>query len=254
MPDPLILTRVDGPVAEVRLNRPGALNAVTVALAGAFVDAIEEVARRARVVVVRGAGGTFCAGGDARELLALSDEGPAGVRRLLEGFAAMCRAVEVAPVPVIAAVDGHAAAGGFELAQSCDLVVVSTTARLADNHLNFGMLPGGGGSQRLPRLVGRQRALAHILTGDSLTGEEAAAWGLAYRAVAPEDLDATVASLARRLAAKDPVALAGAKALVREGLALPLADGLARERDAAVAHITRDGALDLLKTHARSVR
>lgn len=254
MPEPLVLIREDGPVAEVVLNRPRALNAVTVALAEAFVAAIEDVAARARVISVRGAGGTFCAGGDAGELLALSEEGPAGVRRLLDGFAAMCGAVEAAPVPVIAAVEGHAAAGGFELAQSCDVVVLSTTARLADNHLNFGMLPGGGGSQRLPRLVGRQRALAHILTGDRLTAEEAVTWGLAYRAVAPEDLDATVAALARRLAAKDPAALAGAKALVREGLALPLADGLARERDAAVAHITRDGALDLLKTHVRSVR
>src|SRR4051794_32544624 len=100
MSEPLILTRADGPVGEILLNRPRALNAVTVALAAAFVAAVDDLARRVRVIVVRGAGGTFCAGGDADELVALSDEGPAGVRRLLEGFGAMCRAVETAPVPV----------------------------------------------------------------------------------------------------------------------------------------------------------
>jgi enoyl-CoA hydratase/carnithine racemase len=249
MSEPPVLIRRDGGVGEVVLNRPAALNAVTVALTAAFVDAVAAlVAGGARAIVVRGAGTSFCAGGDVDELAALRDEGPEGLRRLFGGFRAMCQAVEDALVPVVAAVHGFATAGGFELAQSCDIVLVADDARLADNHTNFAMLPGGGGTQRLPRLVGHQRALAHILTGDRLTGEEAVAWGLAYRAVPAGELQAAADALARRLAAKDPATLAGAKALVREGLALQLAEGLSRETDAVVAHLARPGALDRLTT------
>jgi enoyl-CoA hydratase/carnithine racemase len=143
-------------------------------------------------------------------------------------------------VPVVAAVEGYAMAGGFELAQACDEVIVADDAILADTHLRFGQIPGGGGSQRLPRLVGRQRATAHILTGDRLTAAEALQWGLAYRCVPAADVEAAARALAERLASRPAAALARAKRLVVQGLELPLADGLARERAEVVDHIMSD--------------
>jgi enoyl-CoA hydratase/carnithine racemase len=140
-------------------------------------------------------------------------------------------------VPVIAAVEGYAMAGGFELIQSCDLAVARDDAVLADNHLNFAMIPAGGGSQRLPRIIGLPRALGLILTGDRLTGVQAQQWGLIYRSVPPMAFEQAVASLAANLAAKDAAALAQAKHLVRAGLGLPLRDGLALETQAATEHL-----------------
>jgi enoyl-CoA hydratase/carnithine racemase len=238
-----VLVRRDGPVAHVVLNRPAALNAVTVELAQQLAAAIREQSRGARVVVLRGAGGTFCVGGDVAELRALRAEGPVAMRRLFDAFADACRAIAAAPVPVVAAVEGYALAGGFELAQCCDIVVVRTDARLADHHANFAMLPGGGGSQYLPRLVGRQRALAHILTGDRLSGEEAVAWGLAYQALDADAFEPAVEALAHRLAAKDASTLRQAKGLVRAGLEMALEPALAMETDAVVAHLEREGAM-----------
>jgi enoyl-CoA hydratase/carnithine racemase len=241
---PTVLRSQSGAVGEVVLNRPAALNAVTTVLARAFVEAVDGlVADGARALVVRGAGGTFCAGGDVDELVALCDHDPAGPAALLDAFAAMCAAVTHAPVPVIAAVDGYAMAGGFELAQSCDIVIVATDAQLADNHARYGLVPAGGGTQRLPRLVGRQRALALILTGDRLDGEQAVDWGLAYRAVPSGEVVDAARGIAARLAGLDAAALAAIKRLVRDGLALPLDEALARERATVIDHLARPAAL-----------
>ena len=136
-----------------------------------------------------------------------------------------------------AAVEGNAMAGGFELMQACDIALVADDARLADNHSNFGQVPGGGGSQRLPRIVGRQRALAHILTGDRLTGSEAAAWGLAYRAVPTGELETTVDEVAAKLAGKAPAAVRRIKHLVDAGLERSLSDGLELERATVLEHL-----------------
>lgn len=227
---------IDGAVGRITLNRPEALNAITVELATQLEAALREV--DARVVVLRGAGGNFCAGGDFREL----DERRANgtMAELFEAFGRACAAIAELEAPVIAVVEGVAMAGGFELMQACDMAIVADDARIADNHLNFGMVPGGGSTQRLPRLVGRQRALGHILTGERLTGTQAAAWGLAYRAAPAQQLDAAAGELVDRLAGRDPAALAVAKRMVYDGLERPFADGLAMERERVVAHIASD--------------
>ena len=220
------------------------MNAVTVDLARSLERALLELGD-ASVVVVRGAGGNFSVGGDYHELAELRARGPDAVRELMAAFRDACRAVAQVEVPVVAAVEGYAVAGGFELMQSCDIALVREDARIADHHLNMGMVPGGGGSQRLPRLVGRQRALAHILSGDRLTGSEAVAWGLAYRAYAAEDFEPGVEELAERLAAKDSEALAQTKRLVHEGLTRSLEAGLELELEAAVRHVASDRAMEL---------
>lgn len=235
-PAPVIM-RTQGRVGWLTLNRPTALNAITVELAHALERGLATLAEQADVIVMRGAGGSFCVGGDFEELERLRAEGEAALAELFDGFGRACALIAELPVPVIAAVEGCAMAGGFELMQSSDIAIVAEDARIADNHSNFGQVPGGGSSQRLPRLVGRQRALAHILSGDRLTGLEAVEWGLAYRAVPAGELEGTVAGLAQRLAGKSRDALARSKRLVHEGLGLPLAEGLARERHTVLEHL-----------------
>jgi enoyl-CoA hydratase/carnithine racemase len=249
--DPVLTHRTDR-VAEITLNRPEAMNAVTVELARRLAHVVAELAEQSDVLVIRGAGGNFSVGGDYRELARLHAEGPDAVRTLFDAFGAACRAIARAPVPVVAAVEGYALAGGFELMQVCDVAIVAQDAVIADNHANVGMLPGGGGSQRLPRLVGRQRAMSHILTGQRISGAQAADWGLAHRAVPQAELAAAVHDVVRSLADKDRVTLARAKALVHDGLAMPMEEGLAMETEAVLAHLGQPGAMDrLLHSGAR---
>lgn len=242
-PEP-VLSDCAGRVGRVTLNRPTAMNAVTVELAVALERALVSVADEADVVVVRGAGGNFSVGGDVAELERLRGEGPDALAQLFESFGRALSVIAGLPVPVLAAVEGHALAGGFELMQACDLAIVSEEARIGDHHARFGMVPGGGSSQRLPRLIGRQRALGLLLTGDGLSGAEAAQWGLAYRAVPAADFDSAVAALAQRLAGGKREATARTKELVYAGLEGTLEPGLAREREAVVEHLLRDDAMD----------
>lgn len=232
-----VLAEVDGAIGRIVLNRPRARNAITVALGRALRDHLVDLAGSVRVIVIRGAGGDFSAGGDFEEVQRLRTDGPEALRPLFEHFGAACSVIAELPVPVVGAVEGYAMAGGFELMQSCDVVVVREDAVIADNHLNFGQVPGGGSSQRLPRLVGPQRALAHILTGDRLRGTDALGWGLAHRAASAERFDEVLDEVVSCLADKDPAALARAKRLVRDGLERPLAEGLAAERDAVIEHL-----------------
>ncbi|MEU9823032.1 enoyl-CoA hydratase/isomerase family protein [Pseudonocardia alni] len=229
--------RPDGRVAHLTLNRPQARNAITVGLARALHDALAAAADTADVIVVRGAGGHFCAGGDFHEVSRLREEGPEALRPLFETFVGACELIAELPVPVLAAVEGYAMAGGFELIQSVDIALLRDDAVLADNHANFGMIPGGGGSQRLSRIVGEPRALGHILLGDRLTGADAVDWGIAYAAAPAADFDALVERTVANLLGKDRDALTRIKQLVRGGLRGTLTDGLAAELSSTLAHL-----------------
>jgi len=232
-----VLIERSGLIGAITLNRPGALNAITIELARSLEHALLELSQGASVIVIRGAGGNFSVGGDFNELERLRGEGIDGLRVLFESFSRACGAIASMPVPVIAAVEGYAMAGGFELMQACDLAVVREDAVLADNHTNFGQIPGGGSSQRLPRLIGRQRALGLILTGDRITGAQAASWGLAYRAYSAEEFDARLDELTTRLAGKSADVLARCKRLVYDGLSGSLEDGLRCEIDTVLEHL-----------------
>jgi enoyl-CoA hydratase/carnithine racemase len=233
-------TVVDGRVGRVFLNRPEQLNAITIELGRQLEDAIRTLGTRPDVcvVVVRGRGGNFCVGGDFGEVERLRESGPAALQPLFDNFGAACAAISEVEVPVIAVVEGYAMAGGFEFMQAADIVLVRNDAKIADNHSNFGQVPGGGGSQRLPRLVGRQRALGHILSGDRLSGRDAVEWGIAYRGFDPDEFDSGVDGFVRRLTEKRRDALVGIKRLVCDGSATSLSEGLAMEREAVVAHIS----------------
>lgn len=239
-----VLVDIADDVATITLNRPDRMNAITVDLGSRLHLALVRGAAAARVVVIRGSGGNFCAGGDFHELERLRAQGRDALAPLFSNFRAACDVIGELPVPVICAVEGHAAAGGFELVQAADVALLHENASLADIHSRYGQVPGGGGTQRLARLVGRQRALAHILTGDRLAAAEAVAWGLAYRVYSAAEFDSGVAEFAQALAAKDPAALSTTKRLVRQGLALPLTQGLDLEFEAVLDHLTSAAAAD----------
>ena len=234
--------RASGRIAHVTLNRPELRNAITVALGRVLAEVLSAAAEQGDVIVIRGAGGNFSAGGDLNEVSALRAQGLEAMRPLFDNWVAACSLIATLPVPVVAAVEGYALAGGFELLSSVDVCLVRDDAVLADNHVNFGILPSAGGSQRLPRLVGLPRALGHVLTGERITGKQAEQWGLVYRSVPAEEFEAALLALVDRLASRDRQTLATTKHLVRTGLAGSLEDGLAMEVEATLAHLAHQEA------------
>jgi enoyl-CoA hydratase/carnithine racemase len=240
-------------VGHITLNRPDSMNAVTTELASQLEHALRELSAHptVNVIVIRGAGENFCAGGDVAEVGRLRSTGRQPLRTLFAAFRGACDAISAVDVPVVAAVEGVAMAGGFELMQAADIVIVRDDAKIADSHINFGMIPGGGSTQRLPHLVGRPTALGLLLSGDCLNGLDAVRIGLAYRSFAPEDFDAGVHDFVTKLAGRDRVAMATIKKLVGAGQERSLAQGLDDEITAVVEHIAGRG-LDQLRRVGKS--
>jgi enoyl-CoA hydratase/carnithine racemase len=235
----LVLRDVADGIAWITLNRPERMNAITLALSRELERAIVELGNdpAVTVVVVRGAEGNFCAGGDFDEVESLRSQGPEALRRLFAAFRGACEAVARVEAPVVAAVEGVAMAGGFELMQASDIALVSEDARISDNHIKFGMIPGGGSSQRLARLVGRQQALGLLLSGDRISGADAVSLGLAYRSFPQPEFDDGVRQFAADLAGRRRDAVASVKRLVYAGLEVALSTGLEGEIDSVVDHI-----------------
>ncbi len=236
----VVQCRIDGMIGTILLNRPESMNAITVELGADLESALHDLASQVNVIVIRGAGGNFSVGGDFNELQRLRAQGREAMAPLFGNFRRACAAIAALDIPVIAAVEGFAMAGGFELMLSADIALVHENAKLADTHSNHGMVPGGGSTQRLPRLVGRQRALAHILTGDRLSAADAVAWGLAYRTLTSARFDAEVEEFARKLAEKDRAALTRSKRLIYSGLELPLTEGIELEAQGVLDHLSED--------------
>ena len=233
MGEPVLrLEKKDG-IATVTLNRPRARNALSRALRGALARTFQELADDGEtgVVILTGAPPAFCAGLDLKELGGEAGaEGGAGPALATEDPVA---AIEAFPLPVIGAVNGVAITGGFELALACDLLLASREARFADTHARVGILPGWGLSQKLPRLVGIHRAKELSLTGNFLSAEDAAAWGLVSRVVEPEALLPTCRELARDVLDCVPEAVRGYKQLIDDGFATSF--GEARRLESARA-------------------
>ncbi len=221
---------VDGGVARVVLDRPQQLNAISPRLLedlDAACAAVESDAG-ARVVTLTANGRAFCAGADLR---VVRDTSPDPVRweAFIRLWHRVFNRIEALPVPLIAGVHGLALAGGLELVLVADLVVMDAEARIGDQHANFGLVAGGGGSQRLPRLIGARRAKELMLLGGWLGAEQALAWGLVNR-VAPAGAVATVVEeLAAQLAAGSDSANRTVKRLVNRGLDDDLRTGLEME-------------------------
>jgi enoyl-CoA hydratase/carnithine racemase len=228
--DPLRAERAgaDGTIAVLTLHRPDVLNAIDSALLTALHAAIDaiETDHGLRGVVITGAGErAFSTGMDLKERAGFTDDQLWAQRRRI--VALMARVNEL-PVPTIAAVEGFALAGGFELALACDLIVASSEATFGLPEVKVGIFPGGGGTQTLTWLVGPARARDVILTGRRLTGVEAEAWGIVARVVEPGRAIESAVALAETIAEGAPLGIRQAKAAIG-GAHRTLAQGLAAE-------------------------
>jgi enoyl-CoA hydratase len=232
MSAPVLVVGREGALAIVTLNRPEALNALSRELRAAATAAFRELAAdpEVRVAILTGAGRAFCAGLDLKELGRGEDASHDG------GGLALIDALRAFPGPLIAAVNGYAVTGGFELALACDLIVASSEARFADTHARVGIVPGWGLSQRLPRLIGIGRAKELAFTGNYIDAQQALAWGLVNRVVPPAELLPTCKALAADILSCDPRTLRTYKRVIDAGYASTLADGLALEGRASAEH------------------
>jgi enoyl-CoA hydratase/carnithine racemase len=228
----------DGGIARVILNRPAQMNAISPGLLedlGRVCDELEPDPG-VKVVTVTGAGRAFSAGAD---LAAVRELAPDPVRwaAFMALWHRVFNRIEALPQPVVAAVNGLALAGGLELVLVADLVVADEEARLGDQHANFGLVAGGGGSQRLPRAIGPRRAKELMLLGGWLTARQALEWGLVNRVAAAGQLPAVVGEIASALARLSGSAARTAKALVNRSGDVDLASGLDLEIALVAQHM-----------------
>jgi enoyl-CoA hydratase len=225
----VVTHEVRGRVALLTINRPEKRNALDAGVRAALMRALDDAHHddAVRAIVVTGAGDkAFVAGADIGEF---EGRTPVEQWRVMR-FPSVFDAVERVPKPVIAAVNGYCLGGGMELALACDIRVASTSARFGQPEVNLGIIPGGGGTQRLPRIIGLGGALRLILTGEMIGAEEALRLKLVEEVVDPTELLDRAMALAEVIASKSPVALAAAKEATRAALSLPLDDGLKLER------------------------
>ncbi len=224
----LILTEVHGAVAVVTINRPEKRNALSSPLRAQLMGALNGLRGNdeVRVVVITGSGDkAFVAGADIGEF---EGRTPVDQFRVMKE-PTIFEAVETFPKPVIAMINGFALGGGCELAMACDIRVAADSARLGQPEVNLGIIPGGGGTQRLPRLVGLGQAFRLLFTGDLIDATEAARIGLVDMVVPAAELRERTMELAANIATKSPVALQLVKEAVRASTRTSLDEGLRQE-------------------------
>lgn len=238
--DENLLVEERGAVLWLTLNRPDAMNALSPAMIGALDQAMAHAANseQIRCVVITGVGRAFCAGADLKAVRSELGTDEQALGRFLARASATMARIENLPKPVIAAVNGSAFAGGLEIILACDLVLASETALLGDAHVNFGLLPGGGGSVRLPRKVGVNRAKSMLYTGEPVPVSEFVACGFIHQVVPTAQLRDAAERLATSIAAKSPLVLRRLKQLVSAGLEQPSATAMQLELAACDAHVS----------------
>jgi enoyl-CoA hydratase len=229
MSDVLLVEKLDGHVAVMTVNRPDKLNALNGEVRAAMFEALDDLAADddIRVVVLTGAGEkAFIAGADIGEF---KDARPVQQYRTMHRGNVFL-AMETFPKPVIAMINGFCLGGGCEIAMGCDIRIAADTARLGQPEINLGLIPGGGGTQRLPRLVGEGRAMRMIMTGEMLGAEQAAAIGLVDDVAPADELREKTLELARLIGSRSPIALQAAKESILAARRMPLDEGLKFER------------------------
>jgi enoyl-CoA hydratase len=223
-----ILTETRGRVGLIRINRPQAMNALNPPLMNEILDALSVFDGEPAIgtMLIAGSERVFAAGADIKFMAdASADE------MRSNGFVDLFEAMRAIRKPIIAAVSGFALGGGCELAMACDMIVASETARFGQPEITIGVIPGGGGTQRLVRAVGKALAMEMILNNRTLSAAEALQFGLVNKVVPAERFLEESLVLAAEVASRAPLAVAAAKDAINSAFELPLSAGLARERD-----------------------
>jgi enoyl-CoA hydratase len=227
------------------LNRPRSLNGITLDIVTALHDALNRAEHDpdVRAVVIAATGRVFCAGADLthvdetrRDPVPHSASEATGLPGFLDAVGGLLTRIEAFDKPVIAAVQGLAVAGGLELVLACDIVIAARSAAFGDAHANYGLLPGGGASVRLPRRVGPSTARRLMFTGITVPAAELASTDLVNELVDDTDLASAVDRLVDSIAGKSPLGIARMKQLLRAGMALPAEQAMRRELDAVAEH------------------
>ena len=229
MSDVLLKETLEGRVGMITINRPEKMNALNAEVRRALLGALAEFREDAdvRVVVLTGAGDkAFIAGADISEF---KDAEPTQqYQKMQRGN--IYSAMEEFPKPIIAMINGFCLGGGCELSMACDIRIASDRARIGQPEINLGLIPGGGGTQRLPRLVGEGRAMKMIYTGEMIPADEAGRIGLVDEVVPAEQLRERTLEIARKIGAKSPIALKAAKECILAARRMPMDQGLQFER------------------------
>ena len=238
MPNQLVQDWPSERICVLRMNRPAAFNALSRSMLAQMIDIVEGLRdTKASVFILTGSGKGFCAGADLKERRALNDDEKYAHNRQINQLA---NALAAAPVCTIAALNGLAMGGGLEIALGCDLRFASSEAVIGLTEARVGAIPGAGGTQRLPRLIGTSRALELMYSGNPISAEKAAEWGVINAHYAPSLLMERVMNYADIVASRSRQATATLKDVVNRGCESNLNDGLEIERVAII---------DVLKSH-----
>lgn len=238
MSDQLIVEWPSDEICVLRLNRPEAFNALSRELTGALRDAVRGLSQtRARVMILAANGKGFCSGADLKERKAMSDAEKYAHNRAIN---ALANEIAALPMATVAAISGTAMGGGMEISLACDLRFAAAGIKVGLTEARVGAIPGAGGSQRLPRLIGTARALEMMYTGEPISSEQAAEWGLLNGVVPAEELMDRVMEFARIVASRSRRTGALLKDAVYRGVERPLEEGLEIEHQAIVEILQSD--------------
>ncbi len=218
-------------IAYVTVSRPEALNAISTTVLTELKDVFQKIENdpEAKIVILTGEGKAFVAGADIAQMSALS--GVEG-HDMIKFGADVMNYMEAIDKPIIAAVNGFALGGGCELAMACDIRIASAKAKFGQPEVNLGIIPGFGGTQRLPRLVGKGMGKYLIMTAEMIGADEACRLGLVEKVVAPEELIPECERIAKTILSKAPIAIATAKRVINKGAMLDVPAGVALESEA----------------------
>lgn len=238
-------------VGKLTLNRPRFLNAIDWQMVVDLenVCATVEGSDEIRVLILSGAGRAFCAGADLAYVKGVLPQ-PGGFEHYVRYLNRVFNRFEDLPTPTIAAIHGYAFAGGLEMAMCCDMRILADNATIGDQHTNYGLIPGGGNTQRLPRLLGPARAKELMLTGAWLTPADAERIGLVNQVVPADQLMTAAEALAAKLANKSPLTAGIIKSLVNKGMQVDLRNGIEMETLAAVHGMTSEDVAEGLQAFA----
>ncbi|HUI23439.1 MAG TPA: enoyl-CoA hydratase-related protein [Nitrososphaerales archaeon] len=229
MPYETVLTSKDGTIGIITLNRPQAMNALSSKLVNELISALDDFERddEVRCLVIAGSERAFSAGADIHEMAGMT-----AVQMTMTGhFFPLWDKVGRYPKPIVGALSGYVLGGGLELAMSLDVLVASETTQLGQPEIDIGVMPGGGGTQRLTRAVGKAKAMEMILTGKRISAEEARTLGLVSKVVPKEVYLEEAKKVANEIASKSPVAVRLAKMAVNKAFEMGLSQGLDFERE-----------------------